>query len=418
MSVSDVVIVGAGPYGLSIAAHLRARGVGFRIFGTPMLNWRAKMPKGMMLKSDAYASNLSDPASSFSLKAFSTQHGIPYADEGLPVALENFIAYGEAFQRRFVPEVEERRVVALDRAGDGFVAQLDNGEVAQARKVVLAIGISDFPYLPPALANAPAEFLSHSSQHGDMAAFRGRSLAVIGTGSSAIDLAALAHEHGASVQLITRRAELKFHYRTELRRSLSEQIRAPNTGIGPGWRSVFYTRAPLLFRRLPDPVRMRIVTTSHGPAGGWYMVDRVNGRVPVVAGCTPEGVELHDGLINLRLRGSDGAPQTVSVEHVIAATGYRVDLRMVRFLADRLRADIATLEHTPVLSSNFETSVGGFYVVGPASAYSFGPMFRFVFGAPFTAARLARHLAASATRHSIGKAMPIVDHSAAKEAAD
>jgi FAD-dependent urate hydroxylase len=56
--VVEVVIVGAGPYGLSIAAHLRALGIGFRIFGDPMHTWREQMPEGMMLKSEGFASNI------------------------------------------------------------------------------------------------------------------------------------------------------------------------------------------------------------------------------------------------------------------------------------------------------------------------------------------------------------------------
>ena len=57
----ETAIVGAGPYGLSIAAHFRSRGIPFRIFGRPMDSWLAHMPKGMMLKSDGFASNIYDP---------------------------------------------------------------------------------------------------------------------------------------------------------------------------------------------------------------------------------------------------------------------------------------------------------------------------------------------------------------------
>lgn len=410
MSVSDgVMIVGAGPYGLSIAAHLRARAVPFRIFGTPMQNWRAKMPKGMGLKSDGFASNLSDPAGAFTLKHFAEQQGFPYADEGIPVDIDHFIAYGEAFQRRFVPEVEERHVMALERTGDGFAAQLDNGEVATARKVVVAIGISDFPLIPPHLAGAPAEFVSHPRDHADMSVFRGRSLAIVGAGSSAIDLAALAQEAGADVTLVSRKPQLRFHTRSTLTRPVAENIRAPNTGIGPGWRSVFYTKTPQLFRRLlPEEKRLKIVNSSHGPAGGWYMVDRVVGKIPLVAGYAPEAIEVRDNLAHLRLRGQDGGEKTLEAEHVIVATGYRVDLRKVDFLASDLRAAIRAADNTPVLSPHFETSVDGLYVVGPASAYSFGPMFRFVYGVGYTAPRIAKHLAASAARRPSAQRRPIV----------
>ena len=154
---NKVVIIGAGPYGMSIAAHLRARGIGYRIFGKPMSNWQTKMPRGMLLKSDGFASNLSDPQDHFTLEAFCAERGLPYAPEGHPVPREDFIAYGQAFQQRFVPEVEGREIVEIRRSGGAFAVQLDDGELLAADKIVIAIGISDFPYVPPKLAELPAE---------------------------------------------------------------------------------------------------------------------------------------------------------------------------------------------------------------------------------------------------------------------
>ena len=94
----DTAIIGAGPYGLSVAAHFRRSGVQFRIFGRPMDSWRAHMPKGMMLKSDGFASNIYDPESAFTLGQFCAERGIEYADTGIPVSLETFTEYGLAFR--------------------------------------------------------------------------------------------------------------------------------------------------------------------------------------------------------------------------------------------------------------------------------------------------------------------------------
>jgi thioredoxin reductase len=398
---NQIIIIGAGPYGLSIAAHLRARGVGFRIFGRPMGNWRHRMPRGMLLKSEGFASNLADPGDRYTLGAFCAHEGIAYAPEGLPVSRESFIAYGTGFQQRFVPEVEERLVVALRRSGDGFAVRLDDGEIVAADKVIVGIGVSDFAHMPPSLAGLPAEFVSHASHHADMDAWRGRAVAVIGGGSSAIDIAALLHEAGAAVQLITRRSELPFHAPPELRRSLADRLRAPMTGIGPGWRSTFYTRLPRLFHALPADLRLRIVSTWLGPAGGWSMRERVVGRVPCLTGYAPHGAAIGGGQVHLRLARADGAQRVVPVDHVIAATGYKIDIRSIAFLDDDLRARIAEVSGLPILSRDFESSVPGLYLVGPVSAYSFGPMLRFVLGARYTARRLAGHLAGAGLRRPV-----------------
>jgi cation diffusion facilitator CzcD-associated flavoprotein CzcO len=176
----DVAIIGAGPYGLSLAAHLRARGVRLRIFGQPMRGWSMQMPKGMLLKSDGFASNLSDPDGAFTLKRFCAEQGIEYADTGIPVHLDTFITYGLAFQQRMAPDLEDKTVVGLDRSPEGFVLRLDDGEMVAARRAVLATGIGHFRHMPAPLAHLPPAFASHSSCHRDPGAFRHRSVAVIG----------------------------------------------------------------------------------------------------------------------------------------------------------------------------------------------------------------------------------------------
>lgn len=399
MSVSkQIVIIGAGPYGLSIAAHLRAHGIGFRLFGKPMSNWQQKMPRGMLLKSEGFASNLADPDGRFTLATFCAEQGIAYADEGCPVPREDFIAYGRAFQQRFVPDMEEREVVDVRRSGDAFTVRLDDGELIAAGRLVIGIGVSDFAYLPPSLRGLPDEFVSHASRHADMAGFKGRAVAVIGGGSSAIDIAALLHEAGAEVQLIARREELPFHSPPEEQRSLIDRLRAPMTGIGPGWRSTFYTRVPMLFHALPPDLRLRIVSSWLGPAGGWYMRERIAGHVACLTGYAPQSIDFSGGHVQLNLLSSAGSQRSVAADHVIAATGYRVDVRAIGFLDEALRRDMASENGLPMLSRDFESSIPGLYLVGPAAAYSFGPMFRFVFGARYTARRLARHFAGVSMR--------------------
>ena len=397
----NTVIIGAGPYGLSIAAHLRSRGIAFRIFGRPMDSWLQHMPKGMMLKSDGFASDIYDPERAFTLSQFCAERGIQYADAGLPVHLETFGAYGLAFRDRMVPELEEKIVTSVDRLPNGFRLRLEDGETFQALRVVLAIGITHFEYVPETLSHLPPEFVSHSARHREVEPFRGRSVVVIGGGASALDVAGLLREAGANVQLVSRRGELKFHSQpTGKPRSWWKRIRHPQSGLGPGLRSRFFADAPGVFYYLPERLRLQIVRRTLGPSGGWFVKDMVVGKVPLHLGCTPESAELQNGKVRLSIQAEDGSKREIITEHVIAATGYRVDMERLKFLHADIRSKVKAVNGSPVLSASFESSVPGLFFAGVAAANSFGPVMRFAFGAGFAARTITRALAKSVTRET------------------
>jgi thioredoxin reductase len=388
-------IIGAGPYGLSLAAHFKSCGIPFRIFGRPMDSWLNRMPKGMCLKSDGFASNIYDPDGELTLERFCAGRRISYSDSGIPVALDTFTAYGLAFKERFVSELDQRMVVHVERLKEGFCLRLEDGEELPVRRVVLAIGITHFQHVPANFSNLPSEYLSHSAAHHDLEPFRGRDVTVLGGGSSALDLAGLLHETGAKVTLVARQSALKFHGAPVIGkpRSTWERIRYPKSGLGPGLRSRFYANSPLLFHYLPQSVRLDIVRTHLGPSGGWFIKDKVVGKVPLILGHEPERAELRDGGVRLFLRGADGTKRELDTQHIISATGYKVNLDRLRFLSQGIRSDIKLEDRTPALSESFESSVSGLYFVGVSAANSFGPVMRFAFGAGFTAQHLTEHLA-------------------------
>jgi thioredoxin reductase len=402
----ETAIVGAGPYGLSIAAHFRRNGIPFRIFGRPMDSWLNHMPKGMMLKSDGFASDIYDPEKAFTLRQFCAERGIQYADTGVPVQLDTFSAYGLAFRDRMVPELEDKLVANVDRAPGGFLLRLEDGETIEARKLVLAVGITHFEHVPENLAHLPSEYLSHSARHREVEPFRGRSVVVIGGGASALDLAGLLREAGADVQLVTRGEELHFHSQpTGKPRSWWQQIRHPQSGLGPGIRSRFYADSPGAFHYLPERLRLYVVGRALGPSGGWFIRDKVIGKLPLHLGCTPQGAAVQNGKVHLKVRASDGSEREIVTEHVIAATGYKVDLERLKFLNPEIRSKVSTLNGAPVLSSNFESSVDGLYFGGVASANSFGPVMRFAFGAGFAARTLASALEKSLSKETASVAV-------------
>ena len=389
----DVVVIGAGPYGLSIAAQLTHRRVEHRVVGHPMQFWMTQMPKGMLLKSEGFASNLYDSEESYTLARHCVHRGLAYADLGLPVPLQTFIEYGLAFQGQQVPHLEKKSVVTLESDVAGFSLSLDDGETFRARRVVVAIGVGHFSHVPHRLEHLPSKLLTHSSVHHDLSRFEGKDVTVLGGGASAIDLAALLREAGATVRLVTRKPQLDIHSRMQLPRPLADRLLKPMSGIGPSWRSFFFTHAPVIFHSMPQARRVRWVRTHVGPAGGWFMAERLLGRIPILTGCNLLEAHVVTDQVKLRFATSNGSVQTLRTDHVIAATGYRPDLGRLCFLGPKLSSAVACVDRAPVLSSHFQASVPGLYFVGPISANSFGPVTRFAVGAKFTARRLSQHMA-------------------------
>lgn len=199
--------------------------------------------------------------------------------------------------------------------------------------------------------------------------------------------AGLLYEAGVDVQLVGRRSALKFHGKPAAGqpRSLWQRIQKPQTGLGPGWRSSFYANAPAVFHRLPENLRLEIVKRTLGPSGGWFIRDKVMGRVPLSLGYTIESAGVEGKQVALRLRGQDGAEKRIRADHIIAATGYKVRIESLKFLGSDIRSRLDTVEQTPILSSEFESSLPGLYFVGVAAANSFGPVMRFAYGAEFAA---------------------------------
>lgn len=398
--IVDVAIIGAGPYGLSIAAHLAASGVDFRIFGSPMHTWRTSMPEGMVLKSEGNASNLFDPDGEFPMARYCAERGLPYKDVGHPVPLSTFINYGITFQQRYVPALEDRLVTTVLPTRYGFDVALDDGEVVQARRVIVATGIRAYEYMPPQLADLPIELASHSALHVKVGGFNGQEVAIIGGGASAINLAALLHQNGAQVTLVARRPRIEY-CGPPSERTLMDRIREPESGLGTGWRSWACCAMPMVFHSMPEPFRLMIVRKHLPAAPGWTLQPQVDGIVPTILGATIARADARNGRVRLGLELRAGGERELTVDHVIAGTGYRVDMRRLAFFGPAVLDRLACADNTPRLSRFFESSIPGLHFVGTAAANSFGPMLRFAYGAGFTSRRLSGHLVRALSRGSV-----------------
>jgi thioredoxin reductase len=384
--VIDVAIVGAGPYGLSVAAHALDAGLDAQVFGRPMQAWEQHMPRGMLLKSEPQASHLGDPDRRYGLDAY-RQYSY-----GEPVPVETFVAYGKWFSAQTVKKaLDESTVTTVGSEGGLFAVTLSSGDSVLARTVVLAVGFLPFAHRPAALAGLPPEVSSHASDHHDLSAFAGRDVTVVGAGQSALETATLLKEAGAMVRVVARCKTLAWNDTPVENRSMLDRMLAPHSGLGTGWRSWVWSELPGAVRYLPRAARKHIVRNTLGPAGSWWLRERFEGAVPVTLGAKLAGAE-HRDTVRLRLRDAAGEVSTIETEHVIAATGYKVDLGRIGVLDPDLRRGIRSEGPTPRLTRTYESPISGLYVVGLASAATFGPAMRFVHGADFAARRVTRGL--------------------------
>ncbi|HEU4424936.1 MAG TPA: NAD(P)-binding domain-containing protein [Pilimelia sp.] len=391
-----VSILGAGPYGLAVAAHLKNAGLDTVVFGVPMSFWSGHMPTGMLLRSPRVASSISDPHGKLDLDGFGADTGVSV---GSPVPLDAFVAYGHWFQANAVPEVDRRNVEQVRRRDGGFELALADGERVTADRVVVATGIARYAYVPPVLRDLPDTAVSHASAHTDLGRFAGQRVLVVGGGQSALESAALLHEAGAEVEVAARAPGVHWLGQHGWLRSLgpvTTLLYAPPE-VGPPLVSQL-VRVPGVVRRLPARPRHAIDRRSMRPAGAGWLRPRVDGRVPIHVGRVVTRAEVEGGRVALDF--DDGARDTV--DHVLLGTGYRVDIARNPFLPADLLAGVRQVAGYPVLGRGFESSVPGLHFVGATAAWSYGPLMRFVAGTPFAAAEVTRFLAAPAGRAARG----------------
>jgi FAD-dependent urate hydroxylase len=403
-SGSPVVIVGAGPNGLAVAAHLRHAGIETLSFGESLESWSRHMPAGMLLRSRRRSTHISDPRQELTIDEYERSEGRRVSHPNL--TLEEFIDYGRWFQRRAAPNLDGRKVTEVARGDAGFEVTLADGQRLEASRVVVAAGLSPFMHRPEPFAELPASVCSHAYEHADLTGFAGRRVAVIGSGQSALESAALLHEVGATVEVLARGPSIYW-----LREGDAEPLTAtPRTGHGlslappptdvggrvTGWIAA----APDVFRRVPRSLQPWVSFRCIRPAGaGWLRPRLID--VPISCGCEVLEAGERDGSVTLRL--SDGSTRTT--HHVLLGTGYRIDVRRYPFLASELATELDLDAGYPVLGAGLESSVAGLHFMGAPAAASFGPIMRFVVGSWYSAPAVARR-AANSRQPQISFAFP------------
>ncbi len=385
-----MTVIGAGPYGLSVAAHLIGNGIETRVLGEVMSFWRGHMPVGMKLRSGWRASNLSAPGGRYSLDEYVASGEMPRKE---PIPLEDFVRYGQWFQRQAVGNVEERRVQSVEFRGGRFRIAMQDGETFESREVVIAAGLANQAMYPAEFQGLGNDLVSHAVDHTNLGIFRGQRVAVIGRGQSAVESAALLAESGAEVELICRgdvrwigtesfggaTAEKGFV------RSMVKRMRAPS-GVGP-FPMDWLADMPTAVHFFPKKLKRRVTRRCLRPAAAGWLMPRMGG-VRVHGGSVVREAKAQSGRLELRLDND----ARLTVDHVLLATGYTLDITKPGILAPSLVEQIELHPGTgcPVLRNNFQASVPGLHFVGSSAVPSYGPLMRFVAGAGYAARSIAR----------------------------
>jgi cation diffusion facilitator CzcD-associated flavoprotein CzcO len=378
------VVIGAGPYGLSVAAHLKAQSLQTLVFGKTMELWK-KMPPGLCLKSIWSASSIADPAGKYSIDHYIAATNTPRQE---PIPLSLFLNYALWFQQQNAPDVDPVYVQSLAADGKSFHLDLADGRTVKASNVVVAAGISSFAYIPDFARDLPETVASHTSAHADLTGFKDRSVIVIGKGQSALEYAALLHEAGADVELITR-GLVRWHSKLLYERTgPARHIFYPPGDVGPpgiNWLVAF----PSFYNRLPERIKGPVHKRAVLPGGAKWLRPRIEGQIRItesthIVKATAQGR-------GLCLELSDGTER--EIDYLFLGTGYQPDFRKLAFIDAALCQQLQEKNGYPVLNAGFESSVSHLYFAGLLAGHTFGPTCRFVSGTKGVARKIAHHLA-------------------------
>jgi hypothetical protein len=378
----SIVVIGAGPYGLSAAAHL-IREVNVRVFGEPMESWARHMPAGMFLRSRRTALNIADPDHAFGLGSYESASGLEHAQ---PVPVERFVDYGRWFQEKAVPELERRRVAHVFSDLHRFRIEIDDGETLRAERVVVATGITPFGWRPPQFAGLPSALVSHTSDHLDLGVIEGRRVEVVGGGQSAFESAALLAESGTEVEILVRGRTIRWLQPEDSSWTDPRLCYYARNKISMGSpKSAWLAAWPGFFRWLPDRMHEPLTNRYRRPAVPARLKPLMS-KVPITTGrsvvsASPRGDELV-------LKLDDGS--TREVDHLLLATEYRPDLARLTFLEPELLGRVRMRDGSPVLAAGFESSVRGLHFLGAPAGRTFGPVMHHVCGTWAAARGLTR----------------------------
>jgi cation diffusion facilitator CzcD-associated flavoprotein CzcO len=366
MRDTDLLIIGAGPFGLSMAAYAKYHHIDHLVVGRPMDFWKSNMPKGMFLRSglDWHL----DPLETHTLEKYLQSKKIP-PDAVEPIPVDFYLDYVQWFMEQKGLDPLEDFVKKLDwsyRKQRPFEATLEKGETIRADNVLLAIGFRYFKHIPEELARiVPEGFFSHTCDLIEFESLKGKRCLIIGGRQSAFEWAALIHEAGAASVNVSHRQETPAFTKSDW--SWTEQM-IKGLDKDPGsFRNLSPEKREEINQRFWAEGRLKLEPWL------WPRINKETVKIwPKTQVVKCDKLPAKD--LEITLSGG----QTFAVDHVVFATGYKVDMGNVPFLAGgNILDQLKTKDGFPVLDEHFQTNIPGLFATSMPATRDFGAFFAF-----------------------------------------
>ncbi len=361
----DLVIIGAGPFGLSAASFFHFHNIDYLVIGRPMGFWKENIPENMYLRSglDWHL----DPQGKYTIEKFLKIKRIsPKKVKPLPLNL--YLDYVSWFQDQQKLKVLDKIVETLNynEGEKKYLVNLKNNQTIEAKKILIAIGFKYFKKLPLELIKKlPSGSYMHSSDVIDFKKFKNKSVLIIGGRQSAYEWGALIAEAGAKAVHISHKhekpefAEVNWAWMDPVMDQMMDN---------PDW-----------YKNLSDKEKVEIDRKFWSEDSlkiePWLMprLDRDNVKIWPLSSID-QCDETNSGNYNVRIDNR----HNIEVDYIILATGYKVNIRNVPFLkSGNILPFLYINDGFPELDGYLQTNLPGLYMTSLIATERFGRFFAY-----------------------------------------
>lgn len=360
----DLIIVGAGPYGLALAAHAKEKNIRCKVIGYPMDFWKNKMPAQMFIRTKLAFTSLSDPDNYYTLQRYEQEEGLTFA---YPLSRKIFTDYAQWFIAKTGITIEHDFVQKVSKEDGTFHVHTERGESYQAQQVAIAVGLTNAAYVPDVFQTLPDSFCSHTAGYTSFEQFKGKKVLVVGGGQSAWEAAALLHQENAETILSYRRPERL----------------APKKNTNARQQELLGK-----YYHMSAEEKQKVTEELDRPTVSDFLLPLVEGKVRQIPSTRINKVTLDADQNQVNVFFDNG--ETIAVDHIITATGYRFDPQKLTFLAPLLEELQLSDDNNTIVDECFQSSIKGLYFTGPATVYNHGYAFRFIAGVGYTAGEICK----------------------------